>query len=183
MEGQHFRKTGRLVSLSEQNLIDCTSAVDGCKGGTAKAAFMQVKKEGGIDTEESYPYHAEQEVCHFDRRFVGATDVGYGTIKAFDEFLLKLAVATVGPISVAIDSSHSSFQFFDKTGVYYEPNCSSTDLDHAVLVVGYGSENGQDYWLVKNSWGTDWGDNGYIKMARNRNNHCGIATEAVYPLV
>ena len=96
---------------------------------------------------------------------------------------MKLAVATVGPISVAIDASHSSFLFFDKTGVYYEPNCSSTYLDHAVLVVGYGSENGQDYWLVKNSWGTGWGDNGYIKMARNRYNNCGIATEAVYPLV
>ena len=143
---------------------------------------MQVKKEGGIDTEDWYPYHAKQEVCHFDRGHVGATDVGYSEIASGDEDALKIAVATIGPISVAIDASHSSFQQFKK-GVYYEPICSSRDLDHAVLVVGYGSENGQDYWLVKNSWGTGWGDNGYIKMARNRNNHCGIATEAVYPLL
>ena len=184
LEGQHFRKTGKLVSLSEQNLVDCTSASHGCEGGSVYAAFMQVKKEGGIDTEDSYPYHAEQGVCHFDRSHIGATDVGYTKIKACDENALKIAVATVGPISVAIDASHSSFQF-PKKGVYYEPNCKSGkyDLDHAVLVVGYGSEDRQDYWLVKNSWGSGWGDNGYIKMARNRDNHCGIATEAVYPLV
>lgn len=185
LEGQHFRKTGKLVSLSEQNLVDCSKSYDnhGCNGGSMENAFEYIKANGGIDTEESYPYlgHEERE-CKFKKEDVGATVTGMVNVKEGSEKDLKNAVATVGPVSVAIDASQRSFQFY-KQGVYDEKACSSSRLDHGVLAVGYGVLNGTKYWLVKNSWAQDWGDEGYIYMSRDKDNQCGIATDASYPLV
>lgn len=138
-------------------------------------AFRYIKANGGVDTEESYPYNAHENTCHFKRSDVGETDKGFVDVPAGSERALKKAVATVGPVSVAIDASHTSFQFYSH-GVYDEPECDPEGLDHGVLVVGYGSEDGQDYWLVKNSWSEHWGDGGYIRMARNKNNQCGMMT-------
>jgi len=184
LEGQTFAKTKTLPSLSEQNLVDCSTKQGnmGCNGGLMDQAFEYIKVNNGIDTEASYPYEARDNTCRFKAADVGATDTGFTDIKSKDESALQQAVATVGPISVAIDASHSSFQLY-KSGVYNERRCSPTQLDHGVLAIGYGTEGSKDYWLVKNSWGTSWGNKGYIMMSRNDKNQCGIATAASYPLV
>jgi len=184
LEGQHAKATGKLVSLSEQNLVDCSGDEGnmGCEGGLPDQAYAYIKKNGGIDTEASYPYTAQDGTCRFKKANVGATLTGFIDIQQGSESALQKAVANVGPISVGIDASNESFQLYSG-GVYDEENCSTTQLDHGVTIVGYGSENGQDYWLVKNSWGNTWGEEGYIKMSRNAQNQCGIATMASYPTV
>ncbi|GIY89440.1 cathepsin L [Caerostris extrusa] len=183
LEGQHKRKTGKLVSLSEQNLVDCAGKEGnrGCDGGMMDFAFDYIKKHG-IDTEESYPYIAMKQECGFRKKNVGSTLTGYVDIEEDNETALKRAVATVGPVSVGINAGGYGFMHY-RSGIYDVEECDPSQLNHGVLVVGYGSENGKDYWIVKNSWGLRWGEGGYIRMARNKNNLCGIARAASYPLV
>jgi len=145
-------------------------------------AFTYIKENNGVDSESSYPYKGVNGQCQFNAANVAANDTGFVDIKSKSEDDLQSAVATVGPISVAIDASHISFQLY-KTGVYHSFFCSQTRLDHGVLAVGYGKDGSKDYWLVKNSWGPEWGEKGYIMMSRNRSNNCGIATSASYPTV
>ncbi|XP_062616361.1 procathepsin L-like [Saccostrea cucullata] len=184
VEGQHFRKTGDLVSLSEQQILDCSESFgnNGCHGGLMDDSFRYIKSVGGIQTEKDYPYTAKKMECKFEHENVAATVSGCVDIERGSEVDLKHALAEVGPVSVGIDASHSSLQFYDG-GVYVEPHCSSVWLNHGVLAVGYGTQEGKDYWIVKNSWGPEWGMEGYVLMSRNKDNMCGIATEASYPLV
>ena len=186
LEGQENR-TGKALNgvteLSEQNLVDCVKADYGCQGGIMKDAFDYIKAEGGIDSEQSYPYEGVTRKCRFKKDKVAFTDAGSAILPVGDEQKLKEVVAKFGPVAVAIDASSFWFQLYHK-GVYYNKHCKSKEeeLDHGVLVVGYGTDPRKgDYWIVKNSWGPHWGEKGYIRMARNRSNNCGIATTATIP--
>jgi len=182
MEGCHFQTAGTLVGLSEQNLVDCSTAQgnEGCNGGLMDQAFQYIIANKGIDTEASYPYTAEDGTCAYAASNCASELTSYTDVTTQSEPALQVAV-TAAPVSVAIDASQSSFQLYT-SGVYYEPACSSTQLDHGVLAVGFGTDAGTDYWIVKNSWGTDWGMAGYIWMSRNKDNNCGIATMASFPV-
>ena len=187
LEGQHKRKTGRLVDLSEQNLIDCSSKQgnQGCFGGMMDYSFEYVKVNGGIDTEKSYPYNwTDPKVgkCKYRKADSDATCTGYVDLPKGNETSLQCAIAYEGPIAIGVDASHQGFRSY-KRGVYDDPNCKSRseDLDFSLLVVGYGTENSIDYYNCKSDWGPEWGDHGYIKMVRNKQNQCGVASMASFP--
>ncbi|XP_028749500.1 cathepsin J-like isoform X1 [Peromyscus leucopus] len=185
IEGQMFWKTGNLTLLSVQNLVDCSKPQgnNGCSNGTAYNAYKYVLDNKGLEAEATYPYEAKEGPCRYHPENSSAYIVDFVSLPANEDYLL-IAVANIGPISAAVDASHDSFRFY-KGGIYHEPNCSSYSVNHAVLVVGYGSEgnekDGESYWLIKNSWGDEWGIEGYMKIAKDRNNHCAIASYAAYP--
>jgi len=183
-EGCHALKAAASnpTGLSEQNLVDCSDAQgnQGCDGGLMTQAMDYIIQNKGIDTEASYPYTAEDGTCSYNAANSGGTLSSYTNVQSGDEGDLQAKVVTA-PVSIAIDASHSSFQFYS-SGVYIEPDCSSSQLDHGVLAAGYGTLNGKAYWRVKNSWGTDWGLQGFILMAKDHDNQCGVATMATIPV-
>ncbi|XP_007899263.2 procathepsin L-like [Callorhinchus milii] len=183
LEGQLFKKTGKLISLSEQNLVDCSRGYgsNGCNGGWPSQAYQYIKDNRGIEATATYPYIAkEHSTCNYDGSNKVTSISGFKVLPFGNEAALAKAVAEIGPIAVVIDASLASFQFYS-SGVYYDVECKSNKYNHAVLVVGYGVQGGQNYWNVKNSWGVFWGNNGYIRMAKDRNNHCAIASYPMYP--
>ena len=179
MEGQHANVTKSLVSLSEQNLVDCSTTNFGCNGGWPDKAMDYVMKNG-IDTETSYPYTATGGSCSFNKSNVGATINNVTLLPQGNMSSLYETLATIGPMSVAIDAEYD-FQLYS-SGIYNSTNCDPNSLDHAVLAVGYGvTLNGNKYIMVKNSWGVSWGMNGYIYMSADIDNLCGIAEHVSYP--
>ncbi|XP_076844522.1 cathepsin K-like [Brachyhypopomus gauderio] len=183
LEGQLVKTTGQLVELSPQNLVDCVTENEGCGGGYMTNAFNYVHVNRGIDSEVSYPYVGTDQQCAYNKSGKAAECRGFKEVQKGSERALMSAVAKVGPVSVGIDAMQSTFQFY-KSGVYYDPNCDKENINHAVLAVGYGiTPKGKKYWIVKNSWGEEWGKKGYILMARNRNNACGIANLASFPVM
>jgi C1A family cysteine protease len=180
IEGDLFIDTGKLISLSEQDLVSCDHNGDqGCNGGLMDNAFQWVE-QNGICAESDYPYSAGSGTtgsCHTNCTPV-ATITGYTDVPANDETALAAAVATQ-PVSVAIEADKSVFQLY-KSGVLTSKQCG-TQLDHGVGIVGYGSQENTDYWKVKNSWGASWGMDGYILIERGTN-ECGIRCVAVHLL-
>ncbi|KAJ6825793.1 low-temperature-induced cysteine proteinase [Iris pallida] len=182
IEGINQIKTGSLVSLSEQELIDCDRTYNsGCNGGLMDYAYKWIIQNHGIDSEDDYPYKARESNCLKNKLQNRAVTIdGYTDVLQNNEDALLQAVATQ-PVSVGICGSERAFQLYSK-GIFTGP--CSTSLDHAVLIVGYGSQNGIDYWILKNSWGTGWGMDGYMHMQRNsgsKHGICGINMMASYP--
>ncbi|WCJ32678.1 senescence-associated gene 12 [Euphorbia peplus] len=183
VEGITQLTTGKLISLSEQELVSCdTKGEDqGCEGGLMDDGFTFIIGNKGITTETNYPYEAADGTCNTKEEANHAAKItGYEDVPANSEAALMKAVANQ-PISVAIDASGSEFQFYS-SGVF--TGSCGTELDHGVTAVGYGSSNGMNYWLVKNSWGSQWGEEGYIRMQKDINAEeglCGIAMQASYP--
>ncbi|KAK4487627.1 hypothetical protein RD792_005721 [Penstemon davidsonii] len=184
LEAAYAQAFGKGISLSEQQLVDCAGAFNnyGCNGGLPSQAFEYIKHNGGLDTEAAYPYTGKDGFCKYSSENVGVQVLDSVNITLGAEDELKHAVAFVRPVSVAFEVVNG-FRAY-KGGVYTSTTCGSSpmDVNHAVLAVGYGVENGIPYWLIKNSWGADWGDNGYFKMEMGKN-MCGVATCASYPVV
>ncbi|XP_030490249.2 pro-cathepsin H isoform X2 [Cannabis sativa] len=184
LEAAYKQAFGKDISLSEQQLVDCAGAFNnfGCHGGLPSQAFEYIKYNGGLETEEAYPYTGQNGICKFSSENVGIQVVDSVNITLGAEDELKQAVGLVRPVSVAFEVV-SPFRFY-KEGVFTSDTCGNTpmDVNHAVLAVGYGVEDGVPYWLIKNSWGASWGDNGYFKMELGKN-MCGVSTCASYPVV
>jgi len=172
MEGALKVKTGTLPNLSEQNFVDCDNRSNGgsdlgCNGGLMDSAFSWAQKNGGICSEKDYPYTSgttkKSGTCNQTScKNAAYAPKGYTDVKKNSDADMMNAL-NLNPVAIAIEADQSAFQLY-KSGVF-TGTCGAS-LDHGVLAVGYGTENGQDYYLVKNSWGTSWGDKGYIKLGR-----------------
>ena len=188
VEGAWFLSNGTLVSLSEQQLVDCSSAEgnQGCNGGLMDSAFEYIIKNKGLTTEANYPYTAQDGTCSAAKaKQVAATIKSYTDVATNSEAALEAAIAQQ-PVSVAVEADQNSFQLYSG-GVLTAP-CGA-QLDHGVLAVGYGTDSasGNQFWKVKNSWGADWGVNGYILLGKGKTynggaGQCGILSDPSFPV-
>jgi len=187
VEGIHQITTNNLVSLSEQQLLDCSIGRNnrGCGRGDAEEAFRYIARNGGITTSSSYVFEGNQSTCRSSGKQVAATIRGFQRVPPHNETALMLAVAHQ-PVSVALDGT-AFYSWSGTTGIYGAAGeTCKTELNHAMTIVGYGTgDDGTKYWLMKNSWGSRWADQGYVKIARDvasKNGVCGLAKQASYPV-
>jgi len=183
IEGAWALKKGSLIKLSEQQVVDCSRSLgnEGCNGGYESYVFQYVLNNKGIGTSAKYPYTGrDNQACKASSNPSVVTLSSQKSIPANNENAMMTAVQ-LGPISIAVNASHT-FQFYSR-GVFDDKGCG-TSLDHAINIVGFGTDTttGKDYWIVRNSWGSSWGENGYIRVVRNKN-MCGLALDSVYPVV
>jgi C1A family cysteine protease len=185
LEGAWQIASGNLVSISEQQLVDCAKegGLDGCHGGIMDPAFTYLEGHA-VCTEDSYPYIKAQDACAQE---ACAADIPMGAIVGFkdvpaDDTKALMEAVAQQPVSTAVQAGQSAFQMY-KSGVLTS-DCTA-NVDHAVLIVGYGTEDGVDYWKIKNSWGSAWGENGFIRLARgfDGDGECGVKAMPSYPVV
>ncbi|XP_066995458.2 cathepsin K [Anabrus simplex] len=175
IEGQFFKKTGKFLDLSEQQILDCSIREGnlGCGGGSLRNTLRYIKR-AGLMSAEDYPYRGKVGTCKYRRKRVVANTTSWAILPPQDETALQIAVAKIGPIAVSLNASPRTFQLYH-SGIYDDQRCSADIVNHAVLLVGYTKEA----WIIKNWWSKRWGENGYMKLARHKN-RCGIANYAAY---
>ena len=180
LEGQYYKGKGKMVTLSEQMLVDCDTYDSACNGGLMENTFTWLKENGGIMTDADYPYVGYKQSCKSDpSKYVDMTITGYkklgsssSTWDPVDEEEIKEFLYETGPLAVALNANPLqtySSGILDKTS----SQCPISGMNHAVTMVGYGSESGKDYWIIKNSWGKSWGEDGYFRIRRGTG-CCGI---------
>lgn len=170
MEGRHFVHSGKLLKFSEQQLVDCDRNSGGCSGGNEDKAFDYYKNNDAM-SEQAYPYKGRNGQCKAARG-TGVHSKGHKNIQKNSPSAMKDALKQ-GPLSVAIEADKMVFNNY-RSGIFDSHSCG-TNLDHAVGLVGWGTTKGQDYWIVRNSWGRSWGESGYMRMAiESGKGICGI---------
>jgi len=172
-------KNSKNLDLSEQELLDCATGngIAKCQGNWPEDVY-EYQKSQGQTTEDKYPYEGSDKSCRASGKAKQGKVTNYFKVTSGDEAMMKDYIGNYGAVSVIVEINDGFRNY--KSGVMSQP-CSNTKYDHSILAVGYGNENGQDYWIVKNSWGTGWGDGGYIKMARNKQSLCRIADYSILP--
>ena len=184
VESHWFIRSGKLIEMSEQEIIDCSIEKYlglGCSGGIAFQVFEYVK-DNAISSAADYPYEAVVGECRpkKDKIHVDIEGTGYVDTGENGELALMAALSTIGPIAISIDLKHESFMRYSG-GVYFEANCT-TEVNHGALLVGYGTESDEDFWIIKNSFGETWGEGGYMRMSRKQGNGCGIMEAPIFPV-
>jgi C1A family cysteine protease len=183
IEGAWYLAGNKLISLSEQMLVSCDYSDYGCGGGLQSTAFDYIIKVGGIESEEYYPYKSGDGgsfACQMNKkRFVANISSWVQVTQDKDEAKIAEYVQKNGPITIAINAT--PMQHYQK-GIDNPSSCDPEELNHAVLIVGFGSTDGTDYWIIKNSWGADWGEDGYYRIVRGENK-CGVAEDPVHSII
>lgn len=188
METLYAMKTNSssIIDFSPQQITDCSSnGNNGCKGGHFIPSVRYLSDNGGkIATDASYPYAAAKKQCRtndIDQVYLG--NIQYESLPEGDEKRLEEAVTTYGPVFIGLDAESRRFMFY-RSGVLKIDNCPTRrqDMDHAMVIVGYGYDKAvkMPYWIIKNSWGTRWGENGYLRLIKDSGNMCGVASMAYY---